>query len=132
MSEHRLRWRIRRTADGWEGEATLALAPGAGAAPAAVTARARGATRATAASRTLAALDAAARSPLLRAMLPPGAAPAIDAARKVASQVARWFRARRRASVSGYARPLTRREVMRAYARRGAPRSLVRLAGACV
>jgi hypothetical protein len=132
MTKRNIRWRIRRTADGWEGEATLELAPGAAALPAAVTARARGRTRADAASRTLAALDAAARSPLLRAMLPPGAAPAIDAARKVASQVARWFSRRRRASVSGHARPLTRSEVMRAYASRGAPRSLVRLAGACV
>lgn len=132
MKEHRLRWRIRRTADGWEGEATLALAAGAGAAPASVTARARGRTRGDAASRTLAALDAASRSPLLRSLLPPGAAPAIAAARKVASMVSRWVRGRRRAAVSGYARPLCRREVERALAARGAPRALVRLAGACV
>jgi hypothetical protein len=132
MSEHRLKWRIRRTADGWQGEATLALAPGSAALPASMTARAQGRTRADAAARTFAALDAVTKSPLVQSLLPPGAGAAIQAAKTVASTVARLFRRRRRASVSGYARPLTRHEVMRAYASRGAPRSLVRLAGACV
>jgi hypothetical protein len=129
MTQHKIRWSIRRTADGWEGEATLALSAGAGAA---VTARARAGTRADAAARTLAALDAVTRSPLVAAMLPPGAAPALRAARAVASSVARLFRRRRGARVSGGAvRTITRAEVARALARRGLPRPLVRLGAAC-
>lgn len=125
-----IKWNIRKTPSGWEGTATMELAPGAGM-PASVTARARGASRGDAATRTLRALDAATRSPLIQAMLPPGAAPALAAARKVASLVSRWARGRRRASVSGVARPLTRAEVERALRSRGVPRSLVRLGGAC-
>jgi hypothetical protein len=129
MNEHRLKWRIRRAADGWEGEATLALRPGAAAA---VTARARAGTRADAAARTLAALDAVTRSPLVASMLPPGSAQALRAARAVASSVARLFRRRRRARVSGGAvRTITRADVARALARRGLPRPLVRLGAAC-
>jgi hypothetical protein len=125
----RLQWRIRRTADGWEGEATLALSPRAAAA---LTARARAGTRADAAARTLRALDMVARSPLVASMLPPGAAASLRAARAVASSVARLFRRRRRARVSGGAvRTITRADVARALARRGLPRPLVRLGAAC-
>lgn len=124
-----IRWVIRRTANGWEGEATIQLAPRAAAA---VTARARAGTRADAASRTLAALDAVTRSPLVASLLPPGAAPALRAARAVASSVARLFRARRRARVSGAPmRPISRSDVARALERRGLPRSLVRLGASC-
>lgn len=129
---HNIRWVVRRTPQGWEGEATLALRPGPAAAPAAVTARAQGRTRADAAARTLSAVDAITKSPLVSAMLPPGAAPALQAARAVARQVGRWLGRRRRARVSGAARRLTRAEVMQAYRARGAPEPLVRLAGACV
>lgn len=128
---HSIRWNVRRTPQGWEGEATIALRPGAAAPPAAVSARAQGRTRAAAVTRTLTALDAVTRSPLVSSMLPPGASQALSAARGIARAVARWTRGRRRAAVSGHGAPLSRREVERALRARGVPRALIRIGASC-
>jgi len=121
MSNHHVKWTVRKTADGWTGEATIAIAPGAS-----VTARARGTSRGDAAARTFAALDAVTRSPLVASLLPPGAGAALQAARKVASFVSRLTRRRRRAGqqVSGAA-------VARALRARGLPDAMVRVGYAC-
>ena len=121
MTNHHVKWTIKRTSDGWTGEATIAIAPGAS-----VTARARGPSRGDAAARTFAALDAVTRSPLVASLLPPGAAPAVRAARSVAMAVARFVRRRSRAGarVSGAA-------VARALRRRGMPDAIVRVGYAC-
>jgi len=127
MSNRNIKWSARRMPDGsWAGEATVRIDPGAGA-PAAITASARGSSRADAAARTFRALDAVTRSPLVRSLLPPGAGAAIDAARTVASTVARLFRRRRRTAPASAA--MSGRDVARVLARRGADRRIVRLAG---
>lgn len=125
-----LTWKIRKTTDGWEGEATVPLPAGG----AAVSARARGKTRGDAAARTLRAIEDVSRSPLVSSLLPPGAGPAIKAALGVARSVARLFKRKKRAraaapTVSG--RPITRRDVERSLRGRGMPAHLVRLGGAC-
>jgi len=121
-------WKIRKTAQGWEGEATVPLPSGG----AAVSARARGSTRGDAASRTLRAIEDVTRSPLVSALLPPGAAPAIKAALGVARSVARLFKKKRKQRVSGSAEPMpTRQQIEATLRRRGAPAELVRLGGAC-
>lgn len=120
-----VRWKIVRTSDGWEGQAEIPL-PGA---RATVATRARGRTRGDAAARTLKALEDVSRSPLVSALLPPGAQPAIRAAMQVARSVSRLFKRKRKASVSGA--PVTRRHIESALRRRGAPAELVRLGGAC-
>lgn len=122
-----LRWKIRRTSDGWEGEAEVPLPAGA----AAVSARARGRTRGDAAARTLRALEDVTRSPLVSSLLPPGAGPALKAALGVARSVARLFKRKKKAKVSGQPITITRRHVEASLRRRGAPAELVRLGGAC-
>jgi len=125
-----LTWKIRKTADGYEGEATIPLPAGG----AAVTARARGSTRGDAAARTLRAIEDVSRSPLVASLLPPGAGPAIKAALGVARSVARLFKRKKKARAAGTAvsgRPITRRDVERSLRQRGAPPELVRLGGAC-
>lgn len=129
MQTGTLTWKIRKVADGWEGEATVPLPSGA----AAVTTRARGRTRGDAAARTLRAIEDVSRSPLVASLLPPGAAPAIKAALGVARSVARLFKRKKKARVSGYstgAMP-TRQSIEAALRQRGAPPELVRLGGAC-
>lgn len=120
-----VRWKIVKTADGWEGQAEIPL-PGA---RAAVATRAAGRTRGDAAARTLKALEDVSRSPLVNAFLPPGAQPAIRAAMQVARSVARLFKRKKKKTVSG--QPITRRNIEDALRRRGAPAELVRLGGAC-
>lgn len=130
-NEPNLRWNIRRTADGWEGVATIPMPAGA----ASVTARAAGKTRGDAASRTLRAIEDVTRSPLIASLLPPGAGPAIKAALGVARSVARLFKRKKRAArargttVSGMG--FGSRDVAHALRRRGAPAQLVRLGAAC-
>ena len=129
--EPNLRWNIKRTADGWEGTATIPLPAGG----AAVTARARGRTRGDAASRTLRAIEDVTRSPLISSILPPGAAPAIKAALGVARSVARLFKRKKKkaqaqgTTVSGLG--IGSRDIARALRNRGAPPELVRLGAAC-
>lgn len=121
-------WKIRKTAQGWEGEATVPLPSGG----AAVSARARGSTRGDAAARTLRAIEDVTRSPLVSALLPPGAGPAIKAALGVARSVARLFKKKKKQRVSGSAEPMpTRQQIEATLRRRGAPAELVRLGGAC-
>ncbi len=121
-------WKIRKTAQGWEGEATVPLPAGG----AAVSARARGTTRGDAASRTLRAIEDVTRSPLVSALLPPGAGPAIKAALGVARSVARLFKKKKKQRVSGFGSPMpTRQQIEATLRRRGAPAELVRLGGAC-
>jgi len=129
METGKLTWKMRKVADGWEGEATVPLPSGA----AAVSARARGRTRGDAASRTLRAIEDVTRSPLVASLLPPGAAPAIKAALGVARSVARLFKRKRKAKVSGFSTsPMpTRQQIEAALRQRGAPAELVRLGGAC-
>ena len=132
-----LRWKLRKVADGWEGEAEIPLPAGS----AAVATRARGQTRGDAASRTLRALQDVTRSPLVSALLPPGAQPAIKAALAVSRSVARLFRRKKKsarasaaatpAAVSGYAMTMGAADVARALQSRGAPPELVRLGAAC-
>lgn len=138
MKTGKITWKLRRTGDGeWQGEATVPL-PGAAAS---VSASARGRTRGDAASRTLKALQDVTRSPLVSSLLPPGAAPALQAALSVSRSVARLFRKKkkRRASspaaapspdaVSGYV--LGQAQIRELMAQRGAPPELCALAGAC-
>lgn len=121
-------WKIRKTAEGWEGEATVPLPSGG----AAVSARARGTTRGDAASRTLRAIEDVTRSPLVASLLPPGAGPAIKAALGVARSVARLFKKKKKQRVSGaYSAMPTRQQIEATLRRRGAPPELVRLGGAC-
>lgn len=127
MATRTLKWKIRKTADGWEGEAEVPLPAGA----AAVSARARGRTRGDAAARTLRALEDVTKSPLVSSLLPPGAGPALKAALGVARSVARLFKRKRKAKVSGQPITITRRHVEASLRRRGAPAELVRLGGAC-
>jgi hypothetical protein len=128
MQTGKLTWKIRKVADGWEGEATVPLPSGA----AAVTARARGRTRGDAASRTLRAIEDVSRSPLVASLLPPGAGPAIKAALGVARSVARLFKRKKKARVSGMSGAMpTRQQIESALRQRGAPAELVRLGGAC-
>ena len=129
-----LKWRVRRVGPSeWEGEASVTLdsrlLPGGG--PSRVTARARGTSRGSAAARTIATIDNITRSPLLRAVLPPGAGAAIDAAKKVASLFAGLARKRRRrSSTAGAALPTTY-EVVHALRRRGASPAILGLAETC-
>lgn len=129
MNTGKLTWKLRKTSDGWEGEATVPLPAGA----AAVSARARGRTRGDAAARTLRAIEDVSKSPLVSSLLPPGAAPAIKAALSVARSVARLFKRKKkaRASVSGMPRSYGAAHVARALQQRGAPPELVRLGAAC-
>jgi hypothetical protein len=126
MSDN-IRIRIRRVSPTeWEATGTVRLHAGGPAARAAVTARAS--TRADAAARTLRALDAVAKSPLVRSMLPPGAAASLAAARAVASGVARLFaRRRRQPSVSGTPPAAIVRRAAAAWRERGVPEGVVRL-----
>lgn len=122
-----LRWKLKRTADGWEGEAEVPL-PGAGAS---VSARARGRTRGDAAARTLRAIEDVSKSPLVSSLLPPGAGAAIKSALSVARSVAKLFKKKKkRAAVSGLD-VLGAEQVAAALAQRGAPPELVRLGRAC-
>lgn len=122
-----LKWKLKRTADGWEGEAEVPL-PGAGAS---VSARARGRTRGDAAARTLRAIEDVSRSPLVSSLLPPGAGLAIKSALSVARSVAKLFKKKKkRAAVSGLD-VLGAEQVAAALAQRGAPPELVRLGRAC-
>jgi hypothetical protein len=128
MQTGKLTWKIRKVADGWEGEATVPLPSGA----AAVTTRARGRTRGDAAARTLRAIEDVSRSPLVASLLPPGAGPAIKAALGVARSVARLFKRKKKARVSGMSGAMpTRQQIESALRQRGAPAELVRLGGAC-
>lgn len=122
-----LKWKLRRTADGWEGEAEVPL-PGAGAA---VSARARGSTRGDAAARTLRAIEDVTKSPLVSSLLPPGAAPAIKAALGVARSVAKLFRKKKKKRAVSGLDVLGAHQVARALEQRGAPPELVRLGRAC-
>lgn len=128
MQTGNLTWKIRKVADGWEGEATVPLPSGG----AAVTTRARGRTRGDAASRTLRAIEDVSRSPLVASLLPPGAGAAIKAALGVARSVARLFKRKKKARVSGMSGAMpTRQQIESALRQRGAPAELVRLGGAC-
>jgi hypothetical protein len=126
MSDN-IRIRIRRVSPHeWEATGSVRLDAGGPAARAAVTARAS--TRADAAARTLRALDAVAKSPLVRSMLPPGAAASLEAARAVASGVARLFARRRmRPSVSAPPPAAIVRRAAAAWRDRGVPEGVVRL-----
>ena len=128
MQTGKLTWKIRKVSDGWEGEATVPLPSGG----AAVTTRARGRTRGDAAARTLRAIEDVSRSPLVASLLPPGAGAAIKAALGVARSVARLFKRKKRARVSGMSGAMpTRAQIESALRQRGAPAELVRLGGAC-
>lgn len=129
--EANLRWNIKRTPEGWAGEATIPLPAGS----AAITARAAGRTRGDAAARTLRAIEDVSKSPLIASILPPGAGAAIKAALGVARSVARLFKRKKRAAraagttVSGLG--MGSRDVARSLRQRGAPPELVRLGAAC-
>jgi hypothetical protein len=130
MGPSNLKWKIKRTSDGWEGEATIPL-PRAGAA---VTARARGSTRGDAAARTLRAIEDVSRSPLVSSLLPPGAGPAIKAALGVARSVAKLFKKKKKkapSAVQGMPREVGASQIAQALRERGAPPELVRLGAAC-
>jgi len=128
MQTGKLTWKIRKVADGWEGEATVPLPSGG----AAVTTTARGRTKGDAASRTLRAIEDVTRSPLIASLLPPGAGPAIKAALGVARSVARLFKRKKKARVSGMSGAMpTRAQIESSLRQRGAPAELVRLGGAC-
>ena len=125
-----LKWKLRKTADGWEGEAELPL-PAAGAA---VTARARGKTRGDAAARTLRAIEDVSRSPLVSSLLPPGAGLAIKSALSVARSVAKLFKKKKKkapAAVSGMPRHVGAAQIAQALSARGASPELVRLGASC-
>jgi hypothetical protein len=125
-----LKWKLKKTADGWEGEAEVPL-PSAGAS---VTARARGSTRGDAAARTLRAIEDVSRSPLVSSLLPPGAAPAIKAALGVARSVAKLFKKKKKkapSAVRGMPREVGASQIAQALRERGAPPELVRLGAAC-
>ncbi len=122
-----LKWKLKRTADGWEGEAEVPL-PGAGAS---VSARARGRTRGDAAARTLRAIEDVSRSPLVSSLLPPGASVAIKSALSVARSVAKLFKKKKKRSAVSGLDVLGAEQVAAALAQRGAPPELVRLGRAC-
>lgn len=139
-----VRWSVRRVgAHGWEGEVILTLDPGlrqrlnlagystgADAPPAGICVRARGRSRGDAATRTMAAVSSIVSSPLVQAMLPPGAMLALRAAQKVAKLFRGLFRKkRRRHTVSGL--EVTPRYVAQALGARGLDANLVRYAEVC-
>lgn len=84
----RVAWRVRRTADGYEGEilipSSLTARNGTSAA-APVKISASGQSRKQALRRAATVADAILDSPVMRAALPPGAAPAIEAVKAIAS-----------------------------------------------
>ena len=136
-----VRWNVRRVAPhGWEGEVIVTLDPslrrrfaleGDGPCPpAAIAVRARGRTRGDAATRTMAAVSSVVSSPLVQAMLPPGALLALRAAQKVAKLFRGLFKKkRRRRTVSGL--EVTPRYVAQALGSRGMSANLVRYAEVC-
>lgn len=131
-----LKWKVRKIGPGdWEGEATVTLDPRLlpGGGPSQVTARARGTSRGSAASRTIATIDSITKSPLLRAVLPPGAGLAIDAAKKVASLFAGLFKKKKRraATTTSGARLPSSYEIVHALKRRGASPAILGLAETC-
>ena len=130
-----LKWKVRKLGpNDWEGEATVTLDPRLlpGGGPSQVTARARGRSRGSAASRTIATIDNITKSPLLRAVLPPGAGAAIDAAKKVASLFAGLMKKKRRRPATTTTSGLpSSYEIVHALRRRGASPAILGLAETC-
>lgn len=142
MPESGIRWNVRRLpSGGYEGEVILLLDPGLRArlniegdgppaALAGVAIRARGKSKGDAATRTMAAVSSVVSSPLVQAMLPPGAMLALKAAQSVAKLFRGLFKKRkRRRTVSGL--DVTPRYVAGALMRRGMKPELQRFAEVC-
>lgn len=143
--ENGIRWNVRRLPrGGYEGEVILLLDPGLRrrmniegvddvgpeAPPAGIAIRARGRSKGDAATRTMAAVASVVSSPLVQAMLPPGALLALKAAQSVAKLFRGLFKKRkRRRTVSGL--DVTPRYVAGELARRGMAPGLQRFAEVC-
>jgi len=137
-----VRWSVQRLphGGGWQGEVILLLDPGlrrrlnlegeGDTHPAGIAVRARGKTKGDAATRTMAAVSSVIASPLVQAMLPPGAMLALKSAQAVAKLFRGLFKKKkRRRTVSGL--DVTPRYVAGALVRRGMRPELARFAEVC-
>lgn len=127
-----IKWNVTRNAAGvWVGEITLPFdLRKVGGMAAATTVRATGNTRGSAAGRTLKAVDSVLSSPLVQAMLPPGASLALNAAKNVAKMFSGLFKKKKkRAALSG--RGITPASLTAELRRRGVPNGVVMLGALC-